>query len=342
NYVAQWNLNVQRQLSSSMTATIGYVGSRGVHMWDQMDDSNLVFPTQTPQGLLWPCGGPVVNGVCTAPGVGTILNSFRGRTAYARWDGNSFYDALEVQINKAMSHGIQLGGSYTWGKSIDTGSSFAGSDQYRNSISGLLYFCGKCRRGLSDPNVEHDLTVNYVWDIPTPASFGAPAKAILGGWEAGGILTVESGSPFTVTIPGDPLGLNNTDPWQFPNRIVAPGCMSDVNPGNPNQYVKIPCFSAPNPSTLFGNEGRNSLIGPGLVDFDFSLFKNIPVKRVSENFNVQFRGEFFNVLNRANFTSPNDNSRIIDQFGNPVPFGGQITLTNTSSREIQLALKLVW
>ena len=342
NYVGQWNFNVQRQLSPNTTATIGYVGSRGVHMWIQMDDSNLVLPTQTPEGLLWPCGGPIVNGICTASGTGQITNPYRGRTAFARWAGDSFYDGLQAQIKKTMSHGFQVGGSYTWAKNIDDGSGSAASDQYRNSISGLLYFCGKCNRGLADTDIRHDLTVNYIWDIPTPASFGAPEKAILGGWETGGILTLESGSPFTATIPGDPLGMNNTDPWQYPNRVIVPGCTSDVNPGNPNQYVKVQCFAAPNPSTLYGNEGRNSLIGPGLVDLDFSLLKNISVTRISESFRAQLRAEFFNILNRANFQSPLDNLGIMDEFGNPIPFGGAITRTNTTSRQIQFALRLSW
>jgi hypothetical protein len=180
----------------------------------------------------------------------------------ASWGGDYFYDGLQAQIKKTMSHGFQVEGSYTWAKNIDTGSGSAASDQYTNSISTLLFFCTKCKRSLSDTDIRHDFTLNYVWDIPTPASFGAPAKAIIGGWEAGGILTMETGTPFTVLVAGDPLGMNNSDPYQYPNRIVAPGCTSDVNPGNPNQYLKLQCFAAPSPSTLLGNEGRNSLIGP--------------------------------------------------------------------------------
>jgi hypothetical protein len=200
----------------------------------------------------------------------------------------------------------------------------------------------KCRRALADTDIRHNLTLNYVWDIPTPGSFGAPTKTILGGWEAGGILTMESGTPFSLLVAGDPLGLNSTDPFQYPDRIVGPGCKSDVNPGNPSKYVKLQCFAAPNPSTRLGNAGRNTLTGPGLVGLDFSLFKNIPIKRISEDFKAQFRMEFFNVLNRANFQSPNDNRTILDEFGNIQPFAGAITQTNTTSRQIQFALKLSW
>jgi len=327
------------------------VGSRGVHMWIQADGSNMVLPTATSQGYTWPCGGPfvptptpqgtVIN-LCSNPGTGTVTNTYMGQLKMASWGGDYFYDGFQAQIRKTMSHGFQIEGSYTWSKNIDTGSGSAASDQYTNSISTLLYFCGKCKRSLSDTDIRHVFTLNYVWDIPTPASFGAPAKAILGNWEAGGILTMESGTPFTIIVAGDPLGMNNGDPYQYPDRVVGPGCASGVNPGNPNQYVKLQCFIPPNPSTRLGNGGRNTLSGPGLVDLDFSLFKNIPIKKISDDFKVQFRAEFFNVLNRANFQSPNDNRTIMNPDGTAIPFAGAIDLTNTTSRQIQLALKLSW
>jgi hypothetical protein len=135
----------------------------------------------------------------------------------------------------------------------------------------------------------------------------------------GGIVAAETGVPITVLIGGDPLGLNSNDPFAFPNRLTGPGCSSAVNPGNPNNYIKLNCFSVPmatpsiaaactpfsavpgSCSNLLGNAGRNTVVGPGLVNFDFSLFKNNYVKRISESFNLQLRAEFFNVLNRANF-----------------------------------------
>jgi hypothetical protein len=328
NYVAQWNLNIQRQFASNTTAMIGYVGARGVHMWNQSDGANMVLPTFTPQGYLW-AGGQTIN-------------PFIGRTQMAYFGGDYFYDGLVSQIKKTMSHGFQAEASYTWAKSMDTGSGSAASDQYRNSISTLLPFCRKCRRSLSDTDIRHNLTANYVWNIPTPASFPRLAKVFLGNWENGGILTMETGTPFTVTIPGDPLGMNNGDPFQYPNRIQGPGCAPAVNPGNPNAYVKIECFSAPNPTTLLGNAGRNTLTGPGLVDLDVSLSKNIPITKVSENFKAQFRADFFNIINRANFTSPNDNRAILNPDNSAVSFGGAITLTNTPSRQLQFSLKFTW
>lgn len=343
NYVMQWNLNVQREVAPGTTLILGYVGARGRHMRFQADDVNMVYPTSTPQGLEWPVpntapcpgGGP---STCAWP----VFNPAMGRTQMAIFDGIYDYNGLQVQVKKALAHGLQIEGSYTYSKNIDDGGGSVASDPFRNSISTLLWFCKACRRGLADQDQRHNLTANYVWDIPTPMSFGSPAKAILGNWEAGGILTVASGTPFTVLVQGDPLGENNTDPYQFPDRVSGSGCNNPVNPQNANGYVKLNCFVAPNPSNRLGSAGRNSVIGPGLVDMDFSLFKNIPVPKISEVFKAQFRAEFFNVFNRPNFTSPNDNRVIMDSSGNPIGNAGVFTLTNTTSRQIQFALKFTW
>jgi hypothetical protein len=257
----------------------------------------------------------------------------------SNFSGDYSYNALITQLKKRMSHGFQVEGSYTFAKGLDTSSSSAASDQYRNSISTLLPFCSSCRRGLSDTDIRHNFTANYVWNIPTPLSFNRAESAILSNWEFGGILTLETGTPFTVTIQGDPLGENNGDPFQYPDRSYGPGCGTAVNPGNPNQYVKLQCFSPPKFSTLLGNERRNSLTGPGLVGLDASLSKNIPIPRISDAFKTQFRADFFNIINHANFTSPNDNRVIMDSLGNLNPVGGAITLTNTTSRQLQLSLK---
>jgi hypothetical protein len=342
NYVMQWNFNVQRQLTSSTSLLVGYVGAAGRHMRFQADDVDMVYPTLTAQGYVWPVPNtaPCPSGpaICAWP----KFNPYMGRSPYAIYDGNYQYNGLLVQIKKAMGHGWQVGGSYTYSKNIDDGGGASASDPYLNSISTLLWFCKRCRRGLSDTDMRHNLTANYVWDIPTPTSFGVPAKAILGNWEAGGILTIESGTPFTVLVNGDPLGENNTDPYQYPDRVNKPGCSNPVNPQNANGYVKLDCFAAPSPSYRLGNAGRNSVIGPGLVDMDFSLFKNIPIPKISEAFKAQFRAEFFNVFNRPNFASPNDNRVIMDSSGNPIGNAGAIDLTNTTARQIQFALKLIW
>lgn len=352
-YVLSWNLNVQRELAPNLTATLAYIGSHGVHQLFAEDDMNIVLPTQTSAGYLWP--DPV--------GSGTRLNPNIGRIDTRQWSNSTVYNGFEAQLAKRMSHGLQLQGSYTWSKAIDEGSAALIGDPFANSISSLYFFDPRLRRGLSDYNVGQTLTINYTWLVPTPQSLSGPAAVLAKGWEVGGILQVQGGTPFPIIIGGDPLGLNNQDPFAYPDRLVGPGCQSLVNPGSVN-YVKTNCFVLPvttpaiaaqcvpfagtgggipdTCSNLLGNMGRNSIIGPGLANFDFSLFKNTYVPRISETFNVQFRAEFFNVFNHTNFASPIDNDNLFDQGGNAIGGAGLIDQTATTSREIQFAIKLIW
>ena len=357
DYVMQWNLNVQRELTPNVTAVVGYVGSRGVHQPFRVDDMDIVIPTLTQYGYLFP--SPVGSGNKINPSFGDI----RGLL----YEGDSYYDALQVGIHKRMSWGLQAQGSFTWGKSIDTNSSTVAGDQFSNSISSWwTWFNTKFSRGVSDFNVGRTLVLNVTWDVPRLNSLSGPAGWIINGWELGGIYTATDGVPFTATFgtDGDPLGLNSRDPWDFPNRLTGPGCRTLVNPGNPNNYIKTQCFAVPTaPSGAFyaancdptfgtfpqcfnlrGNSGRNILTGPGTSNLDFSVFKNNYVKRISESFNVQFRAEVFNILNRANFAVPATvtNTDIFDSTGAPNSAAGLLTSTTTTSREIQFALKLIW
>ena len=137
--------------------------------------------------------------------------------------------------------------------------------------------------------------------------------------------------------------MSSTEPnIDVPNILAGPGSGSSVNAGNPNHYIRTQCFEVPNPITLRGDLGRNTLAGPGLLCFDLSVVKNNYIKRVSDAFNVQFRTEFFNVINHANFAPPLDNRNIFDATGAPIANAGLITSTQTPSRQIQLALKVIW
>jgi len=333
NYVMQWNLTIQRELPASLSLRVGYVGSRAVRQPFRSEDADIVLPTPTPQGYLWP--SPV--------GSGTRLNPNAGRITAGFWNGRSYYDALQIQIKKKIGSASQLAGSYTWSKTIDTGSGSMVGDEYTNSISSPLFFNLRLNRGLADFNVSHNLNLNYTWVLGSPKWKMALGVWALGGWQLGGVFQASTGVPFTPGFAGDSLGVGSTEPnIDVPNVLAGPGCGSYVNPGNPNHYVRTQCFEVPNPITLRGNLGRNTLTGPGLVSFDLSVVKNNYVKRVSDTFNVQFRTEFFNVLNRANFAPPLDNRNIFDATGAAIANAGLITSTQTPSRQIQLALKVIW
>jgi hypothetical protein len=329
NYVMQWNMNIEQALPGAVTGTVAYIGSRGVHQLFRGDDLNEVLPTQTPAGYVWPING-------------NVLNPNFGRIDVSLWNSNSFYHALQMQLRKRLTHGFQLQGSYTFSRSTDEGSGSALGDPFANSISNLFWFDSRTRRGLSDFNIKHNLVINYIWDIPTVQSWTGPAKWITNGWELGGVFQTRTGLPFTPLISGDPLGTKSSSPFAFPDRLTGAGCDTGVNSGNPLQYIKVGCFAAPNPLNRLGDAGRNSLVGPGLVDFDFSLFKNNYIPRISEAFNIQFRAEVFNVFNRANFNPPTDHLDVFDQTGAPAAGAGLIDSTSTTAREIQFALKVIW
>jgi hypothetical protein len=360
NYVMEWNLNLQRELSPSTAVMIGYIGSHGVHNPFRVEDMNIPLPDfKVPEGYVW--------SVATQ---GNPVNSTFGQIEGLMWVASSSYHSLQTQIKKNMSHGLQAQASFTWSKSIDTSSAGSIGDNFHNSVSSLPFFDTKLNRGLSDFNVGKNLVANFEWEIPSPKSLFVPAQWALSGWQLGGIFEASSGVPFSVIITGDPLKLGNTDPFGRPSWVNGPGCRNPVNPGNPVNYIKTECFGLPQqppglpagvcqpftdpslpPGTcanLLGNSRRNQLIGPGLINFDLSLFKNMKITKISENFNAQFRVETFNVFNHPNFAPPLDFNALFDSTGASLagtpgnPGAGAITSTVTTSRQIQVALKLTW
>ena len=253
NYVEQWNFSIQRQLASNLTATVAYIGNHGVHMEFRGDDMNAVQPTLTPDGYLYPCGP---NGTGNNCAVGflpsgaktTVLNTKFGRIDNTNWGGDTHYNALTVLIQQTFSHGFQVQGAYTWSKSFDQGSGSYLSDPFNNSISNLFSVDKNLRHSVSDFDVTHNVTMNATWVLPTPKSLGSAAEFALGGWQVGGIVSIRTGLPFTPTIGGDPLGVR-TDDFDYPNRDKSGACATAVNPGKPNNYINLNCFSCqPSPA----------------------------------------------------------------------------------------------
>ena len=366
NYVMQWNLNVQREITPSLTALVGYVGSHGVHMPYEVDDLNMILPTLTSAGYIYP--EPSV-------GDGQRLNTSFGSINGIFYKGNSSYNALLAGVTKRLSHGVQFQTSFTWSKSIDNSSATMQGDQFTNGITSLDWFDPRLTRGPSDFSVPRTLVISVTWLVPSPKSLTGPAAFIANGWTLGGIFKLSDGMPWTPTFGtgSDPQGKGNSDDYAYPNRLTTPGCKSLVNPGNPDNYIKTECFvvpTAPNaafwaancdpapPSlgdnvdpaslqcyNLRGNAGRNIIPGPGLKDLDFSIFKDNYIKRISETAKVQFRAEIFNIMNHPNFGGPvvgTGAADVLDGTGVVIPAVGKLTTTTTDAREIQFALKLIW
>jgi len=381
--VLNWNLNIQHEIANGWTGLVGYVGSRSVHLSVASDDINLVQPSfVSGVGFVFPCdpsqNPPKKN--CSNNQTGTRIDSNWGGGAGIRpviFDGAASYNAFQSQLKKASTHGVQGQLSYTFGKCRDTSSAPVTGDTYLNSIAVPLLLVKRARVGACDFDIRQTLTGSVIWDIPGPKS--GVAHFVGGGWALGTIVTASTGAPFTVTVGdgNDPLGTGFNGDFSMDYANLLPGC----NPTHGGlNYLNTACFTpatapaslAPattaNPfgcaplsytnspvappagqqfcSNVLGNSGRNRFYGPRLTTVDFSIFKNTGVPRISETFNVQFRAEFFNVLNHTNFLSPGflntfgQNNSAFDFDGSSLPTA--LNQTSTTSRQIQLGLKLVW
>ena len=383
DYVMQWNLSVARELSSTLALTVGYVGSRGIHMPYRVDNIDMAVPTLTSAGYMWPCGpdgtgnpcapGFLPSGTQASPAPNSKLNPNFGRINGTLWQANSFYHAMQVDLAKRVSHGFQFHVAYTFGKSIDTLSASEADDSYPNGLFNQIFFDQHTTRGLSDFNVAQTFVLSATWEIPGPRKGPGVAEWAFGGWQLVGLYKASTGQPFTPIMGGDPVGSLLDETGLTPS--IAPGCNA-VNKNFKQDatpiYLNMNCFAlpsvpasslgslpfgcapfagaaAPPPSgqtycaNLRGDLGRNSIIGPGLSKLDFSVFKNNYIRRISESFNAQFRAEIFNIFNRANFGSPTDNLAAFDQNGVPqAQTIGLLDSTQTTSRQIQFALKLIW
>jgi hypothetical protein len=392
NYVMQWNLNVQREFFRDLTATIGYVGSHGIHQPFRVDDADMVIPRLTSAGYLWPQidgdGNECVpNTQCAQlvldqdgnPNPPARLNEKSGDIRYLNWAGSSFYHGLQAGVLKKLNHGFQIQGSFTWAKSIDNNSGVVAGDAFSNSISSLDWFDLRLTRAPSDFNIGRTLVINAKWLVPSPKSLSGAAAWPLSGWELSTVFKANDGVPFSALFGAqtgaDPRGTLSNDDYAYPS--VVPGCNPiDLNFRNDGMlYIKpnSGCFTVPQaPNQAFwtancdpappsvggplapgdlscynlrGNVGRNTLVGPGLTNLDFSVFKNNNIRRISESFNVQFRAEFFNILNHHNFNVPSltdGNTNMLNGDGTVNGGAGLLTQPTTDSREIQFAIKIIF
>ena len=381
--VYNWNASIQQDLGKGFTLLAAYVGSRSLHLSAAADDINLVQPTAVSGvGLVFPCDP--TGGNCAGNQSGTRIDSNWGGGAGIRpviFDGASSYEGFQSQIKKVMAHGVQGQFSYTYSHCNDLSSAPVTGDTYLNSIAVPLLLNKQYRVGACDFDIRSVATGNVIWDIPAPKFSNLLANVATNGWEVGGILTAETGAPFTVTVGGgnDPLGTGFNGDFSMDFADLLSGC----NPtgGKGVNYIHTNCFTPPtaplslapataaNPygcapasftnysgpaapsgrqfcSNVLGNSGRNRFYGPKLTELDMSLFKNTKIPVISDVFNVQFRAEFFNILNHTNYLSPGflntggQNNSVYDFDGSTLPTA--LNQTSTSSRQIQLGMKFVF
>jgi outer membrane receptor protein involved in Fe transport len=326
-YFVQFNASVQRALGDNLDVTAGYVGSRGYNLI-RLGDANLAPET-------------VVNGVKTyQPGAGRRNPNFTG--IWQRMtDARSFYDSLQVSVNRRYAQGWRAQLSYTLSESIDDASGINSQDFSNNVQYVSDWYDLEHDRGLSAFHARHNLTANASWEIPFAANRTGLSGALLRGWQVNGIATVRSGHPFTVELGFNRSGnLNTTGFSRHERPDLKPGCSENPVLGGWERYWDVSCFQLPAANTR-GNLRRNSLIGPGLVSIDASLVKSF---RAGGTRTLQVKIEAFNLTNRANFAVPSGRIAFtgVAADGSPVvaPTWGRITSTVTTSRQIQVGAKL--
>ncbi len=354
-----YSLRVQQELSPNTLLTVGYVGSHGYHEvigLDANEPAPVICPT-SPCPAVFPAGfgaltGTVVPaGTYYTPATCAVGNPTCNSTLAGTWTyfgiGNSNYNALQVDLNRRFSHDFSIRGVYTWSKAIDDGDSLNGTTT--TNAPGLVSnpFNLRADRGLATFNATNVGVINAIYELP----FGH-GKALAGGvtgwqdkvvsgWSVTSIVTLQSGFPFTPQLSYNPS--RNGDTKNPVRPFLNPDFSGPVIVGTPTEWFNPAAFIAqPNNSGFYGDAGRDTLIGPGLATWDFSVMKNTTIH---ERLNLQFRAEIFNLLDRANFNTPNLIVAVLPATGTipiPNPSAGQITSTSTTARQVQFALKLLW
>jgi len=355
-----YSLRVQQELSPNTSLTVGYIGSHGYHEVIGVD-GNEPAPVICPAS---PCptnfpatgfgalnGAPVPAGTYYTPATCAAGNPTCNAALAGTWTyfgiGNSNYNALEIDLNRRFGHGFSVRGVYTWSKAIDDGDSLNGTTT--NNAPGLVSnpFNLRADRGLATFNATNVGVINGIYELPVghgKAFMGDATgweEKVVGGWAVTSIITLQSGFPFTPQLSYNPS--RNGDTKNPVRPFINPDFTGPVVLGTPSEWYNPAAFVAQaNNSGFYGNAGRDTLIGPGLATWDFSVMKNTTIH---ERLNLQFRAEIFNLLDRANFNTPNVIVAVLPAAGTaaiPNPAAGQITSTSTTARQVQFALKLLW
>ncbi len=323
----EYNLNLQRQLDGKTVVQVSYVGALGRHLIHLQ-----------PLNLLNPATG-------TAPNP----NFSAGALELIETNAVSNYNAFQANVTRRLDHGLEMTVSYTWAHSLDDASNPTGTS-INSSFTGSNPYDFHAEYASSDFDVRHNLAAAFSYQLPGRSLHFRPAAWVLGGWSLEGVFTLQTGFPYTPLLGediagnGDQFAANN----QRPNLVLGqPLYIASTAP--PYQVANPAAFAIPAAGT-YGDAGRNILRTSGLQQLDLGLLKTV---KASERISVQFRAEFFNILNHANFASPAASGNNLLTAGSS--FGLSQEMANASSgglllplfnsggpRSIQLALKLLF
>lgn len=339
----EWNFAVERQLTSQMSLRVAYVGSFGYHGLVSIDPNSIpavvcANPAGCISGGVGLAKGRVAEGQSYIP-VGTRPNPYLSGGFFWYTEGNSSYNALQVDVTRRFSRGLDFRGNYTWSKNLDVNSALTGAQATNEAQMVLNRNSLPTDWGRSALNPENQVSISARYELPFGR--GKPwlsnvsniGNQFVGGWQLNGIGTWLSGFPFTPQVGSNRSGDGDTRNPDRPNYNTA--FIGPIVTGNPNQWFNPNAFVLPTAGT-YGNVGRGVFSGPGLAEVDLSLFKNISF---TERVRLQIRAEFFNMANHANFGTPN---AIVFSGAQISSTAGLITSTATTSRQIQFGMKLMF
>jgi hypothetical protein len=345
-----YSLRVEQMLTPNTSLTVGYVGSHGYHEIVGIDGNTPVpticpdspcpatYPKTFPAGL---AGTPVPAGSFYIPtgrpkANNTIANTW---TWFSR--GDSSYNSLQVDLNHRFSHDLSLRGVYTWSKALDDGDSL--NSTTAGNAPGLVSNPNdiKADWGPATYDVRNLGVISVVYGLPFgngkrfAAGLGKFGNGAVSGWSVNSLVVLQAGFPFTPQLSYNPS--NNGDTRNPVRPFVNPNFHGSAILGKPSQWFNPSAFlQPPANSGFFGNLRRDTLVGPGLATWDFSAVKETALH---ERLNLQFRAEIFNLLNRANFNTPN---LIVFTPTGVSGTAGAISSTSTTSRQVQFGVKLLW
>jgi len=310
-YIESWNLIVEGKLPGNFLGSVGYVGTQTVHQFADLDmNASLPGTGQAGQPYNKPQFGDALS-----PG---------GRTASTLyWQGflSANYHALQASLNRQFKNGLMVKGAYTWSKAIN----WADDDGWQGLNWNDPNVQGK-NRGAAGYNTPQIFQMSYIYELPLGpgkrwANSGVASK-IAGGWQTSGIFSAVSGQPFQLTASG--ASLNAVDQTQTPDQVGPARMLGGVGSGNP---FYDPSAFVPVTDVRYGNVGRNSLRGPGAVNFDFSLFRTF---RITERVELQFRADAANLFNTPHFLNPSGD----------ITSGNFLTITSAKNDERQFRFGL--
>jgi hypothetical protein len=312
-YAQHWSLGIQRELRKNWMIEANYVGSKGTSL---VTKRNLNQPAP---------GAGEINLRRPIPGFSDILQ--------VSADAFSSYHSLQVRTEKRYERGLSLLATYTYSKSLDNSSSFLESEGDDNTPQNSFNLAAE--RGLSNFDLRHRFSGNFIYDLPIGSDqhFKVPGRhwvrAVLDHWQVSGIVTFQSGQPFTPRLGTDNSNTGNVGGYFAHDRPNVNGNPQLQNP-TPERFFNVMAFTVPQ-RYIFGNAGRNILSGPGFSNVNLALLKDIPF---SGDRALQFRAEIFNFLNHPNFLLPES---FVD---NPATFGR--ILAAAPARQIQFGLKYMF